>query len=757
MELPQGWFDQNDQEVYRRLYNKLPANAMVAELGVAKGRSICSVADIIKEKNLIIHAVDTFEGTENEGQAHADAKTTDWEQVFKDNIKAFGLSKNVIIHKGRTDKVYKEFANKQFDLLFIDADHSTEAVVADLKHWRPKLKSNGVLCGHDWLWPSVRKGIETAGLEVINDGNMWYLLPYKASKKPLFSICLIARNEEKFLPRAIASLKEFLERGGEVVLVDTGSTDKTADIALKAGFVVERVGEKYLTRLTKEQAQAINDLYVVEGEAPVVNEGETVFNFAEARNHAANLATNDMVAMLDCDEAYTNLDIDELNKLIQQGHDQFEYNFVFAHSPDGLPTITFTQSKFYDKTKAEWKGGIHEFLSGKGHRKMLPKETLYLEHWQNHETDRSGYLRGLALGCYNEPTNDRYSHYFAREMFYTGRYRSAIDEFEQHITMGGWPAERGESYALMGLCYEALGENDKAVECFHKSIQTEAGRRKPFILLAEHYFRLNDHLRTACYAEAALQIKQDGFYANNAEHYRHTPHRLAYWAHWYLGNKEKSKYHFDQAFKYQPDSQLFLNESKFYYQLPTVSFIIPHLGREEGLKKCLASIEALDYPKELIDVCVIDDEEPTVPEKVKMGVERTRGEYVVYGANDMEFTPQSVKIAILASLIREKDLIAFHEFEVCPDKGNICTHFVIKRELIQLIGGEVFDTDFVHAGVDSLLYAKCEKLGEAWHEDRAKIIHHHFGLGADYDWVYQRGWKHCEADRKLLEKKLALI
>jgi glycosyltransferase involved in cell wall biosynthesis len=57
-------------------------------------------------------------------------------------------------------------------------------------------------------------------------------------KTPLFSVALIAKNESKTLPRLIASLAEFKERGGEIILADTGSTDGTPKVAADLGCIV---------------------------------------------------------------------------------------------------------------------------------------------------------------------------------------------------------------------------------------------------------------------------------------------------------------------------------------------------------------------------------------------------------------------------------------------------------------------------------------------------------------------------------------
>ena len=120
--------------------------------------------------------------------------------------------------------------------------------------------------------------------------------------KPLFSVCLIARNEEITLPRLVGSLSEFLKRGGKIHVLDTGSTDKTAEVARKLGCNVIEVGGKFRIKIDKELADKVNSKFVVEGEAPVVKEGESLFDFASARNYIAEFADTDVISTPDCDE-----------------------------------------------------------------------------------------------------------------------------------------------------------------------------------------------------------------------------------------------------------------------------------------------------------------------------------------------------------------------------------------------------------------------------------------------------------------------
>jgi hypothetical protein len=187
---------------------------------------------------------------------------------------------------------------------------------------------------------------------------------------------------------------------------------------------------------------------------------------------------------------------------------------------------------------------------------------------------------------------------------------------------------------------------------------------------------------------------------------------------------------------------------------PTVDIIIPHLGRPEGLKRCLASINKLQYPQELIHTFVIEGED-TVPNKVAKALKYGCGEWVVFAANDMEFEPDSLALNLEAGVYGNKALVAF-DSGVRNSEGWICEHFMIRRDFLPQIGSQIFDTDFHHVGVDDLLWHKCAKLGQAI-VGPGRIKHYHFsriGSGIEQDEVNKKGWEHAEADRKLLEKKL---
>lgn len=381
----------------------------------------------------------------------------------------------------------------------------------------------------------------------------------------LFSVCVIARNEEATLPkRLLPSLRDFIMRGGDVVLVDTGSTDRTVQVAKEGGFRVHEVGDRFHVKFDAEMAAKINEKYVLAGETPIVQEGTTVFNFAAARNHAASLAKNDVVLIADCDESFEVLDLAKLNALIAAGHDRMDIDYVHAHDESGLPLSRFRRSVLYNRTKIQWKGVVHEVIAG-GSPILPPEDVISLHHWQEPNPNRGQYLAGLAYDFYTNPTADRQAHYFARELFYSGRYRSAIKAFKTHINMpNGWSVEQAQSQIYIGDCYLSLGDSTAALASWHKAFVMDGTRREPLMRLAHYFHRRQDRQKSVAYATAALTIPVREYYCNDLSLYRHVPHHILYTDLFWLGQKEEAKRHFLKCLEYEPDNPKFIHDKQFF-------------------------------------------------------------------------------------------------------------------------------------------------------------------------------------------------
>jgi len=102
-------------------------------------------------------------------------------------------------------------------------------------------------------------------------------------KNPTVSLCMIVKNEEETLQRTLESVKKYVD---EMIVVDTGSTDKTKEIATSMGA----------------------KLYEYKWEN----------DFAAARNFAKKQATSDWVLQLDADEYFMNDEASLIKEEIQK-------------------------------------------------------------------------------------------------------------------------------------------------------------------------------------------------------------------------------------------------------------------------------------------------------------------------------------------------------------------------------------------------------------------------------------------------------
>lgn len=158
-----GWFDY--EEVYRKLVELIPDNGRFVEVGTWMGKSIAAFLAFAKEseKRFEVHAVDTFQG--KPANAHQEAVLNvhggNVRKMFEANMKALGIFATddpklmggdlVDVNVHAEDSVFaaKGFLPGTLDAVFIDGDHNEEAVYADIEAWAPKIKSGGILCGHD--------------------------------------------------------------------------------------------------------------------------------------------------------------------------------------------------------------------------------------------------------------------------------------------------------------------------------------------------------------------------------------------------------------------------------------------------------------------------------------------------------------------------------------------------------------------------------------------------------------------------------
>lgn len=146
------------------------------------------------------------------------------------------------------------------------------------------------------------------------------------------SVCMITKNEENRIERCLRSL---LPHGFEIVIVDTGSTDRTKEIA----------------------AQYTDHIY----------DFTWVDDFSAARNFSLEKASNDWIFMMDCDEWIESIDIEELTYF--RKHLSHAVGSVTRRNITGTPEhpgqTTDQTERFFNRKRYRYTGRIHEQVTPK--------------------------------------------------------------------------------------------------------------------------------------------------------------------------------------------------------------------------------------------------------------------------------------------------------------------------------------------------------------------------------------------------------
>lgn len=145
-----------------------------AELGVWKGRTFLYLLNNCP--HLTLHGVDLWAPQPN-NEGPQQYTGPNWNHgVFEKAVRAGSsqFGQRAIIHKMLTHEASKLIEDNSLDFVFIDADHSAEAVRQDIIDWSPKIKNTGWVLGHDINWPPVREVVEdlVPGY-VIGPDNTW--------------------------------------------------------------------------------------------------------------------------------------------------------------------------------------------------------------------------------------------------------------------------------------------------------------------------------------------------------------------------------------------------------------------------------------------------------------------------------------------------------------------------------------------------------------------------------------------------------
>lgn len=361
----------------------------------------------------------------------------------------------------------------------------------------------------------------------------------------------IAKNEEDFVQRWAESAMDADVR----LLLDTGSTDHTVDVAKECKYPIEVHG--------------INI---------------SPWRFDTARNAALELVPEDV-------DYCIALDVDEVlqpgwralfEAEVAEGVTRPRYKYVWSWNDDGTEGLVYGGDKIHARHGYYWKHPVHEVITPTGIQTEC-WTTLEIHHHPDPTKSRAHYGPLLEQAAAESPEDDRLAHYNGRERYFHGDYPAAAEELKRHLALPSalWAPERAASMRMLAECEPAnrlAWLLRAAAEC--------PDMREPWVALAKYYYEAGDWpFSYACALRALAITEKPLVYLNDAEAWGPAPHDYAAIAAFRLGLLPEARLHGAQALTLAPtDERLWENLRWYESAVPESTSALAYDGAQPTLE-----------------------------------------------------------------------------------------------------------------------------------------------------------------------------
>jgi predicted O-methyltransferase YrrM len=133
--------------------NEIGANGPAVEVGTFSGENAVVMT---KYFNSVV-TVDPWRNGYDKDDHASNADMAEVEKKYFERIKDL---KNISHLKLTSLEGANEFEDASLDFVYLDGDHQTDAVVADIDAWKPKIRKGGILAGHDINMDKVHNALK---------------------------------------------------------------------------------------------------------------------------------------------------------------------------------------------------------------------------------------------------------------------------------------------------------------------------------------------------------------------------------------------------------------------------------------------------------------------------------------------------------------------------------------------------------------------------------------------------------------------
>ena len=282
---------------------------------------------------------------------------------------------------------------------------------------------------------------------------------------------MIVKNEEETIARALTCVKKFAD---EIIVADTGSTDKTADIAASHGAKV----------------------YAFEWKD----------DFSAARNFAFSKATCDYVMWLDADDVINGDNCDKIIALkpMLDKADIWYMKYATAFDKNGKPTFEYLRERVFRRSLgACWTDPVHEVFYAAGTREFSDVTVLHEKLRPSPKRRNLDiYFKLIASGAKMSP---RQKFYFANELYSNDLLPLAISAYNDFLESDGMIENKVQAAINLSRIRAASGDLPAALSDLTRALSLGEPSGELCVALGNIYSALTNTDAAIFWYKAAIR------------------------------------------------------------------------------------------------------------------------------------------------------------------------------------------------------------------------------------------------------------
>lgn len=291
------------------------------------------------------------------------------------------------------------------------------------------------------------------------------------------SVCIIVKNEP-LIEECLKHIRDYVQ---EIVVVDTGSSDNTPELAKKYADIFE-----VYTGCNDPETGLIND-------------------FSDARKRSFELATQKWILWIDSDDIVDGLE--HLPKLISDYENNkgdleaigYLFKYEYSYDQNGNCTLEhFRERLISDKNKFHWVNPVHEVLIPNNNVKvgLITRDEVVYKHRRQYSKKTPEGGRNLRiLKKYFDNVQDgnedaRQLYYYGLELSNANQFDEAIKYLTKYINVSGWDDERVMACLKLVEISQKLGKYQDGLIWGFKAIEIKEDWAEGYFAVAKMFYFL---------------------------------------------------------------------------------------------------------------------------------------------------------------------------------------------------------------------------------------------------------------------------